>query len=100
MDNKEIGVRVNELPYSTLGEVQDDSEIWEIQDGEASVKVTKHYLPTPKRDPALFMTVSGPMEERQRVIGEFIAVYGPTSIPLESEPHMDTAVWVNPSSKS
>jgi hypothetical protein len=96
MEKENIELNVANVPYSILGEVQADGEIWEAQDGGAFVKVTRHILATLNQDAILSLTVSGPTDERQRVINEFVEVYGPTALPVDAESHMDTAIWLYP----
>lgn len=93
MQREKIESTVASLPQSELGVLPNDDEIWEEQDGEANIKVTRHVLPTPNHISIVSLTVSGPSDERLRVIKEFIEVYGQPAVPISLEPHMDTVVW-------
>ncbi len=96
MEREIIKSTVESLPYSTIGEVQQDHEIWEEFDGGAKVTVTRHYLPTPNRDSIVAMTVSGEASERHRVEREFIEVFGDPVYPIdetEADDYVCTVAW-------
>lgn len=98
MEREIISVSVASLPLSEIGSIQQDHEIWEEIDGGAKLMVTRHILPTPKRDEIISLSVSGVPSERQRVIREFAKVFGEpidASLHLESLEHVDMVTWLN-----
>lgn len=91
MEKEIISSAVASLAFSRLGEVPEDHEIWEEVDGGAKLMVTRHILPMQTRVELLSLSVSGDPSERQRVVSEFIAVFGE---PIESDlaPDLDNYV--------
>ena len=81
MEREIIESAVASVPKSELGKIQRDNEIWVEYDGRAKLTVRRHILPTPNRDEIISLDVSGEPNERQRVLREFIKVYG---LPIES----------------
>ena len=79
MDKTTIRALKYEVPLSPIGEVPNDFQIWEADDGRAHLKVTRHELH--EINYGLFiLTVSGIESERQRIMTEFIEVLGEPSI--------------------
>lgn len=98
MEPQIIESMVTSLPKSEMGEIQADSEIWEETDGGAHFKVTRHwitYSPAGAKVEVVALSVSGVTEERRRIIGEFVDVFG---VVASHDPGLDdgieTALWV------
>ncbi len=102
MEREIIEAMVLSLPRSEMGTIQEDHEIWEETDGEAYFTVTRHWLPIPGKATeveAIAATISGPPEERRRIVTEFTEVFGigtqsEREIGKHNEP--DTVLWVMP----
>ncbi len=97
MEREIISTSVANLPPSTIGEIQQDHEIWEEIDGGAKLMVTRHILPTPNRDELIALSVSGEPSERQRVIDEFSEVFGePAQIDQQPQVrnYVDMVAWI------
>ncbi|MEO5499365.1 MAG: hypothetical protein ABIR46_02615 [Candidatus Saccharimonadales bacterium] len=91
MEKEIISSVVASLPESKLGEIPKDHEIWEETDGGAELKVTRHILLTPDRYEFLSLSVSGEPSERQRVVREFVEVFGE---PFDKVLHPDLLDYV------
>jgi hypothetical protein len=93
MEREIIGSWVAGLPETAFGKVHEDDEMWQDQDGEAEIKVTRHV-----RDDGTSMvalSVAGPQPERNRVILEFSEVFGePTKMESILAPTpLDFVLW-------
>ena len=97
MERSIIESMVASLPVSELGSIAEDHEIWEETDGAAHFKVTRHILPTPDRviHEMVSLTISGPPEEKLRILNEFKQVLGrPTVADMTDDEAMDTIAWL------
>jgi len=99
MEKEIIQSCVSVLPESKLGSDLDDGEIWEGVDGEACFRITRPFLPTADGVGIgiISMNISGPPDERARLISEFSEVYGE---PVTHDVHpdgyycVDVAAWL------
>ena len=98
MEREIIKSAVASVPTSEIGEIQRDNEIWEEYDGGAKLMVTRHTLATPNRDEIISLSVSGEPNERQRVLQEFIEIYGlPIELTYSVEPDaVEYQTWLAP----
>lgn len=99
MERDVIRQQIREIPLSTLGEVQQDHEIWEFNDDGAHCKVTRHKLPLENADQGMVsLSVSGATPERDRVIREFSEVLGSPAaqemLPGDEGQPIDFVVWL------
>ncbi|HUD08077.1 MAG TPA: hypothetical protein VMQ52_03300 [Candidatus Saccharimonadales bacterium] len=69
---------------------------WALMAGSSSFKVTRHLLPVEKPKGMLSLSVSGNINERLRVINEFIGVFGHPAVGdfYPSIDHIDMVAWV------
>lgn len=99
MDRHTARAVILEIPTSTLGEVQSDSEIWEGNDGGAHFKMTRHELPIEGSGLDIFsLSISGEASERDRLATEFIEILGdPENIHTEAgdqDQQIDFLTWL------
>lgn len=106
MEPQIIESMVARLPVSEMTEANgaprlaEDHEIWEIDDGGAKVKVTRHEIPLPDSNGVLeviALSVSGAPNERRRVISEFAEVFGSSAdsdTSPETASYIDTVLWI------
>lgn len=100
MEREIIEAMVHSLPISEMGVAAEDHEIWEETDGDAYFTVTRHWLTVPNTEikyEVVALTVSGPPNERRRIVREFTDIFGAASQREEYvgghiEP--DTILWV------
>jgi hypothetical protein len=100
MERGIIARKTAELSLSTLGEVQADHEIWEETDGGAHFIVTRHLLPEIESREILAVSVSGAVEERNRIYNDFYQIFGPPAS-YEADENVadcDVFVWLTPTS--
>lgn len=94
-----IKTSIDKLPVSEVGKIADDNEIWEMTDGGAHFKVTRHWLSVPGQDDLeiVAFSISGQPDERRRVIDEFKDVFGEpaesSTVPTNPE-HVDIVMWL------
>ena len=93
MEKEIIGSWVASLPETHFGSMHEDDEMWEEQDGGAWFKVTRHVQGSGMS--MMAMSITGPTEERRRVIGEFSEVFGqPARKDISELPnHLDFIIW-------
>lgn len=100
MEREVIRSTIAKLPASELGKIAADHEIWEETDGDAQFKVTCHTLPVGEGIRIISMNVSGPENERARIIREFSEIYGnpePEAGVISQTPEgipIDFVMWV------
>lgn len=67
------------IPISDPGMEVSDREIWEIDDGQAHVRVARHEMP-PREGAVpieeIHLTISGSLEDRNRITVDFIRAFG------------------------
>jgi len=97
MERAIIESTVASIPHSQVGEIQQDHEIWEEQDGGAKLMVTRHIISVRDRYEMISLSVSGEPSERHRVIREFIDVFGRPFEPVLYSSRLDVIdviVWL------
>lgn len=97
MEKDRIQSHVSRLPEMPLDLVPGDGEIWEVDDGEAHIKVTCRVLRALEAYQLISLTVSGPPDERRRVLREFKAVYGTPAggqYDFKDDTHIDVFEWL------
>ncbi|HSW37308.1 MAG TPA: hypothetical protein VLG37_02980 [Candidatus Saccharimonadales bacterium] len=98
MERLTIEATVAGIPFSALGKVARDHEIWEGTDGGAQFKVTRHQLAeVPGVPEILSLSVSGEPSERDRIISEFEHVFGKAAIkdpPPEGVQYIQMVGWL------
>ena len=97
MEKDTIQSHVSRLPEIPFGVVPENGEIWEADDGAAHVKVTRHVLRTLDAYQLVSLTVSGPPDERRRVLRDFKAAYGTPAggqYDFQSDFHIDVFQWL------
>ena len=97
MEQEVIRKKVPQIPKSKLGSIPTDKDIWELTDGGAHFKMTRHELPIGLNIEFLALSVSGIRAERERLIGEFIQVLGipeEQSLVPESNIEIDMLSWL------
>jgi hypothetical protein len=76
MERESIINNTLDLPIIEVGHVAEDSEVWACTDGEAHFRMARVSLS--KRGLEFYdMRISGPNEERHRIMMEFIDALGP-----------------------
>ena len=100
MDRPIIEAMIASLPVSEMGRIAEDHEIWEEIDGGAFLTVTRHILTSTEsgiEHEVVALQISGPLDERFRVISEFVDVLGSQAqidMGREGTGEPDTVMWV------
>lgn len=71
MEKEEILRRTKDLPTIVMGNVAEDHQIWEGNEGGTHFKITKEIIPIPKGPMMYALSVSGDERYKARLISDF-----------------------------